>query len=79
MSKRKAMTWRQLMWRLRREANKCSASVFDMTVCIRVEDEDGEHHVGGLYDIGVDAGCGDVEMLILDAAPDAIDPNGSAS
>lgn len=40
-------------------------------VVIRVE-ADGELYVGGLYDVEMDAGCGEVKMLVLDGADDVV-------
>lgn len=65
---RKAMTYRELLLRLEADAKAREDGELDMAVVLRVEDRDGEHHAGNLYDVGVDAGCADDDALVLDAA-----------
>jgi hypothetical protein len=38
-----------------------------MDVVVRVQDRDGDTHLGNLSGVDVDAGCTDVEVLMLDA------------
>jgi hypothetical protein len=68
---RKTLTYRELLFALEQNAKQLEDGALDMSVVLRVEDEDGEHHVGSLYDVGVDAGCTDEDALVLDAAEDA--------
>lgn len=67
---RKAMTYRQLLLWLEQEAKQRGDGELDMAVMLRVEDNDGELHVGDLYSVEVDAGCAEENALLLDAAQD---------
>jgi hypothetical protein len=42
-----------------------------MEVIVRVQDDDGGTRVGGLTSLDVDAGCTEIEALVLDGATDA--------
>lgn len=52
---------------------RLAPDALDMPVVLRVEDEEGEHHVGGLYDVGVEDDHCDVDALVLDAALDVFE------
>lgn len=69
------MTLRDLLRRVQEEAARPGVDL-DMPVVLRVEDDDG-HHAGGLYDVEVDAGCGDEDALILDGAQDVVPAGGT--
>jgi len=71
---RTTMTIRQLSARLRELTAAMADDQLDALVCVRVEDDEGFFHAGGLHDVEVDAGCGDEEQLILDGAQDVADP-----
>lgn len=70
---RRTMTFRDLMRWLNNESARRDDRDLDMVVTLRIEDDEGMLHVGALYDVEVDAGCGDDDQLVLDAAQDVED------
>ena len=68
------MTYRPLLAWLMKDASGRDGAELDMAVVVRVEGEDGEFHVGGLYDVEVDPGHDDQDALLLDGACDVVDP-----
>lgn len=49
------------------EIPDCTLAEFEnLEVLVRVELDDGTNAVGALFDVDIDAGCTDIEVLILD-------------
>jgi hypothetical protein len=65
------MTFRNLLARLDDVARRCDAVgrgyILDHHVVVRVSTIDGDCHAGGIVDVDVDAGCTEVDTLIIDA------------
>ena len=62
------MTFRQLLEALQKHASDHpDAESLDQQVVVRVLDHNEDLHVGGLDSLSIDAGCCEVEALVLDA------------
>lgn len=63
----KTMTFRDLFTKLTELAGKAEATP-DMEVIVRVQNDDGETMVGGLFAIDIDPGCTEIDALVLDGS-----------
>lgn len=67
----KTLTYRELLLWLERRAEKLEDGDLDMEVIVRVQDDDGQTMVGGLFAVDVDAGCTEIDSLVLDGSTEA--------
>jgi hypothetical protein len=67
----KTMTYRELLLWLERRAEKLEDGELDMEVFVRVQNDDGETMVGGLFAVAVDPGCSEIEAVMLDGSTEA--------
>ena len=67
----RTMTFRDLLLWLERKATQLEEGELDMEVLVRVQDDDGETMVGGLFAVDVDPGCTEIDALVLDGSTEA--------
>jgi hypothetical protein len=67
----KTMTYRDLLLWLERRAAQLEDGELDMEVIVRVQNDDGETMVGGLFTVAVDPGCTEIDALVLDGSTEA--------
>jgi hypothetical protein len=61
------MTWRDLVDRLG-ALDLLGSGAADQEVVVRIEDDDGSSHCGGLQSVDVEAGCTEEPALVIDAS-----------
>lgn len=67
----KTMTFRELLLWLERKAATMEEGDLDMEVIVRVQNDDSETMLGGLFGVDVDPGCTEIDALVLDGSTEA--------